>query len=62
MIGDDDQDNVPDTVLKFDRQALIASIKAGIAANMIQPNSTVTAQLVADGFVIGTAPIRIKGK
>ena len=61
VLNDLDSDNIPDTVLKFDRQELIASIKAGIAVEQIQPDSSVEIQLVADGFVIGTATIRIKG-
>jgi len=52
----------PDLPIKFDRQRLIASIRAGISASMIQPNSQVTITLVAEGrFVIGTDTVRIVG-
>jgi hypothetical protein len=63
--GDDftsdlDQDGVPELVIKFDRQKLIQSIQAGIAAGAIQPNSVVTLTLVAGGgSVIGTDSMRI---
>ncbi len=62
-LGDEDDDGIPDTVLKFDRQALIASIRAGIAGGHIQPESSVTLAVVAEGgTVIGTDVIRIVGR
>jgi hypothetical protein len=62
-LSDPDDDGVPDLVLKFDRQKLIASIQAGIAGGMIQPDSNVTLSLVANGsFVMGTDVVRINSK
>ncbi len=58
--NDPDQDGIPDLVIKFDRQKLIQSIQAGIAAGAIQRNSIVTLTLVAGGgSVIGTDSMRI---
>jgi len=61
-LGDSDNDGIPNLNLEFDRTALIASIRAGIAANMIQPNSQVLLTLVADGTAIATDFVRITGQ
>jgi hypothetical protein len=58
--SDSDNDGIPELVIKFDRQKLIQSIQAGIAAGAIQANSTVTLTLVASGgSVLGTDSTRI---
>ncbi len=60
---DDDDDGIPKLVIKFDRQQLIASIRAGISAGQFAPNSNVTVTLKAgEGFVIGTDVIRVNGQ
>jgi len=62
-LSDSDGDGVPNLVVKFDRQRLIASIQAGIAGGFIQPDSNVTLTLVSQGsFVIGTDTIRINNR
>ena len=62
-LADDDGDGVPELTVKFDRQLLIASIQAGIAAGVIEPRSRIPVTLVAGGgFVYGTDIIRIIGK
>jgi len=60
--GDDDNDNVPELTLKFDRQALIAAIRAGITAGLIDAGGTVKVTLMAGGqFAIGSDLVRIVG-
>jgi hypothetical protein len=59
--SDSDQDGIPELIIKFDRQKLANAIKAGVAAGMIAPNSTVTVTLLSSGRVIGTDVIRIIG-
>jgi probable HAF family extracellular repeat protein len=60
---DADGDGLPELQIRFDRKDLIASIKAGIAAGMIQANTTVDVTLTAGGgtFELGTHNVRIKG-
>ncbi len=62
QIGDEDGDGVPDTIIKFDRQALIGSIRAGIANGKIDPNKNVVITLVAaGGALIGDDSIKVVG-
>ncbi|MEW6747828.1 MAG: FG-GAP-like repeat-containing protein [Planctomycetota bacterium] len=60
---DDDGDGVPELSVRFDRSELIASIKAGIAAGLIEPNSTVVVTLSANGgtTIVGSDSIKIVG-
>ena len=60
--ADGDGDGIPELLIKFDRQALIASIRAGIIGGQIEANSTVVLTIKAGGgFVLGTDTIRIRG-
>src|SRR6185503_18579239 len=57
--GDGDGDGVPDLVVKFDRQELIQSIRAGISAGMIDPDSQVVLEMrTAGGAVLGSAVVQ----
>lgn len=66
-LGDLDGDSIPDLTLKMDRQELIQSIQAGIAAELILPNSVVElavltqSNIVKKTYVIGTVRTRILG-
>ena len=62
-VHDNDNDLIPEVKFAFDRQAVIASIRAGIAANVIvlQPNHTdVLLTVVANGVAIASDTVRIK--
>ncbi|HZN37765.1 MAG TPA: Ig-like domain-containing protein [Planctomycetota bacterium] len=62
-VHDSDNDGIPEVKFAFDRQAVIASIRAGIAANVIvlQPNHTdVVLTVVSDGVAIASDTVRIK--
>jgi len=52
----------PKVFLRFDRRRLVSSVKAGIAAGMIDPDSMVEVTLMADGSVVGTAYLRVHSK
>ena len=52
---------IPEVELKFDRAALIASIKAGIAAGAIDPNQPVTVRFLSGSRPLGTDTIRVQG-
>lgn len=58
-VGDADGDAIPDMTLRFDRQTLIASIRAGIAGNYLPAEGDIDVQLVLDGSVIATAKTRV---
>jgi hypothetical protein len=60
--ADTDSDGIPELRIKFDRQALIAAIRAGIAANLIQADAPVPVSLLANGVAIGVYAIRIAGQ
>jgi hypothetical protein len=62
QLGDADADGIPDLTLDFDRTALIASIRAGIAASVIPLDSKVLLTLAADGTAIATDLVRITGQ
>jgi hypothetical protein len=49
----------PKLLLRFDRRRLASSVRAGIAAGMIQPGSLVEVTLMADGSALGTAYLRL---
>jgi hypothetical protein len=49
----------PKVFLLFDRQRLVSSVKAGMAAGMIEEGAMVELTLVARGSVIGTAYVRV---
>lgn len=58
--GDYNRNGVPDLTIKFDRQAFIAIIKAGIRAGQIDPAKPLVVRLVAGaGREIGVTTIRI---
>jgi hypothetical protein len=49
--------------MRFDREALIASIEAGIAAGLIDPRREITVTLMVDHrFAIGTDSVRLAGR
>jgi hypothetical protein len=57
---DTNGNGIPELVIKFDRQELVNSIRAGISSGAILANSTVVLTLVANGgTVIGTDVMRI---
>lgn len=58
-LGDDNDNGIWDTMFKFDRQALISSIKAAIA-NGLDASAPVRIDLEVGGSLIGTALIRVK--
>ena len=62
VLGDADLDGVPDVTIKFDRQAVIASIQAGIDAGLIVPGTLLTVTIVVDGRALGSDRIRVKQK
>jgi hypothetical protein len=63
VFGDFDRDSVLDLELKFDRQALIAAIRAGMASGAIPADGPVPVSLVADGvFELGATMLRVVGR
>ncbi|MBK8978268.1 MAG: hypothetical protein IPM29_20380 [Planctomycetes bacterium] len=59
---DADHDGVPELTVKFDRQALIAAIRAGLAAGSTPAGGPVSVALFADGsFELGRTTLRIVG-
>jgi hypothetical protein len=63
-LGDRDGDGVPEVTLTFDRRAVIRSIRAGIAARVIvlrRGRADVVLTVVADGVVIASDTVRVKG-
>jgi hypothetical protein len=62
QLNDGDNDGIPNLTLDFDRSLLIASIRAGVAAQVIPLDSQVQLTLAADGTPIATDLIRITGQ
>jgi hypothetical protein len=61
-LGDGDGDGVPDLNVKFDRQALIAAIKAGTAGGQIAPDANLQVDVYAGGtFLLGSDTVSVKG-
>jgi large repetitive protein len=63
--GDDavtTEGGMPELAVKFDRSALIAAIRAGLASGSIPAAGPVTVTLVARGRAIGTDSLRITGE
>lgn len=59
---DTDGDGLPQLLIKFDRQLLSSSLRAGIAAGLIQPGGNVVVTLVAEGgYEIGRETMRVIG-
>jgi hypothetical protein len=60
--SDGDGDGVPELLVKFNREELIASIRAGIRAGAIAPNSKVELTVkAAGGFVLGSDLVQLRG-
>jgi sugar lactone lactonase YvrE len=57
-VGDDDGDLVPDVTIRFDRQTLIASVRAGIAVGHLPATGDIEIELWLDGAKIGTSRFR----
>ncbi|MBI4953714.1 MAG: hypothetical protein HY908_16940 [Myxococcales bacterium] len=60
QVGDADRDGVPDLTLKFDRQALIAAIRAGIGTGAIDPAVPVQVSLYAGARPVGADSLRVQ--
>lgn len=64
---DSDGDGLLEVRLRFDREALIASIRAGIASGAIHPTQAVGLTIVVDadrmvgGYVLGTDFVNVRG-
>lgn len=62
-LSDSDGDGVPELTVKFDRQQLIASVKAALAAGFVGADGTIPCALYADGgFELGSDLLKIAGK
>jgi Bacterial Ig domain len=64
-VGDDalgSEGGVPCLDVKFDRQALIASIRAGLASGKIAAGEPARVALLASGRVIDTVSVRLSGE
>ncbi len=57
-IHDRDSDGLPDSVIKFDRTALIRAVNAGIARRLIPRNGPIPIRLFVDGLEVGTDTAR----
>jgi hypothetical protein len=60
--SDADGDGVPDLTVKFDRQALIAAVKQGIAAGAIDPSRPLTVAFTVQGAWFGEDAIAVLAK
>lgn len=61
VIGDDDADTIPDTVIRFDRATMIAAVKAGIAAHLIPAAGPIPVYLFVDGARVASDSTRPGG-
>lgn len=59
-VADADGDGVPDLTVKFDRQALIASIKAGMAAGLISAGAPFRVDVRSGNHVMGSDTMTAK--
>jgi hypothetical protein len=59
-LADLDRDGLRDLTLLFDRRALVAALRAGIAAGAVDPAQPVRVTLVADGREVGSDLVGVK--
>lgn len=62
VLGDANNDGLPDVTVKFDRQQVINNLRAGIAAGAFASGDVVPVGIVVDGRTIGEDSIRIRGE
>ena len=60
VVGDVDADGIPDVVIRFDRAALLSSIKAGISAGKIDATKPVSVGVYSANRLVGTVTVIVK--